>query len=276
MPLLEVKDLWVKVENKEILRGLNLRVEPGEIHALMGPNGSGKSTLAFVLAGHPKYTITQGSIFLDGQDLLALKPHERAKLGVFLAFQYPVAVSGVTVSTLLRTALKAMGREEELKNFRRAAKEQMTALKIEEQFMSRSVNEGFSGGEKKRLEMLQMAILKPKLAVLDETDSGLDIDALKTVASGIERYAQNPKVGTVLITHYQRMLNFLKPHHVHIMAQGRILASGGWELIERLEKEGYEPFLTAGAAAGINEPKALVDPPAGRASPGALPRGVKA
>lgn len=244
MPLLEVDNLWVKVENKEILRGFNLRVEPGEVHALMGPNGSGKSTLAFVLAGHPKYTVTQGRILLDGQDVLTLKPYERARAGIFLAFQYPVAVSGVTVATLMRTALKAMGREEELKNFRRAVKEQMTALKIDDQFMTRSVNEGFSGGEKKRLEMLQMAILKPKLAILDETDSGLDIDALKTVAAGIERYAQNPKVGTVLITHYQRMLNFIKPHEVHIMAQGRILACGGWELIERLEREGYEPFLT--------------------------------
>ncbi|MEK7287071.1 MAG: Fe-S cluster assembly ATPase SufC [Elusimicrobiota bacterium] len=248
MPLLEIRDLWVKVENKEILRGLNLVVNAGESHALMGPNGSGKSTLAFVLAGHPKYTVTKGQIFLDGMDLLAIKPHERARLGVFLAFQYPVAIAGVTVSTLLRNALKAMGREEELKNFRRAVKERLADLKIDESFMSRSVNEGFSGGEKKRLEMLQLAVLKPRLAILDETDSGLDIDALKTVAADIDRYVKNSSVGVILITHYQRLLNFIRPYRIHILVEGRLAASGGWEIVERLEKEGYEPFAASGAS----------------------------
>ncbi len=243
MSLLEIRDLHVSVEGKEILKGLTLTVNPGEIHALMGPNGSGKSTLAFVLMGHPKYKVTQGTVLFEGEDILALKPNERAKRGVFLAFQYPTAVSGVSVANLLRNALKALGREEDIKNFRKIVKAKLVELKIDESFMSRYINDGFSGGEKKRLEVLQLSILKPKLALLDETDSGLDIDALKTVAEGINRYTQNPGVGVVLITHYQRVLNFIKPHAVHIISEGRVVLSGGWDIIERLEKDGYEPFL---------------------------------
>jgi len=243
MSLLEIRDLHVSVEGKEILKGLTLTVNPGEIHALMGPNGSGKSTLAFVLMGHPKYKVTQGTVLFEGEDILALKPNERAKRGVFLAFQYPTAVSGVSVANLLRNALKALGREEDIKSFRKIVKAKLMELKIDESFMSRYINDGFSGGEKKRLEVLQLSILKPKLALLDETDSGLDIDALKTVAEGINRYTQNPGVGVVLITHYQRVLNFIKPHAVHIISEGRVVLSGGWDIIERLEKDGYEPFL---------------------------------
>lgn len=249
MPLLEVKDLWVEVDGKQILKGMNLTVEPGETHALMGPNGSGKSTLAFVLAGHPKYKVTRGSIGFEGKNLLAQAPEDRATNGIFLAFQYPVAVPGVTVANFLRHALKAQGRESELKEFRKNVKAALAELKMDEGFMSRYVNDGFSGGEKKRLEMLQMAIFNPKLALLDETDSGLDIDALKTVAEGIQKFAENSQKATILITHYQRMLEFVKPTQVHVMAAGRMLASGGWEIVERLEHDGYEPFLKAAEAA---------------------------
>lgn len=250
MSLLEVKNLRVEVEGKEILKGMNLTVNTGEIHALMGPNGSGKSTLAFVVAGHPKYKVISGTVHLEGKDIAQMPPEERAAKGVFLAFQYPVAVPGVTVANFLRHALKAQGREAELKDFRKNAKAAMTELKVDEAFMSRYVNEGFSGGEKKRLEMLQMLMLNPKLTLLDETDSGLDIDALKTVATGINRFAQNPSKATILITHYQRMLEFVRPTHVHIMADGHMLSSGGWELVEQLEKDGYEPFIKA-AAGGV-------------------------
>ncbi|MEK6543906.1 MAG: Fe-S cluster assembly ATPase SufC [Elusimicrobiota bacterium] len=243
MPLLEIKDLCVNIEGKEILKGLDLCVDAGQIHAIMGPNGSGKSTLAFVIAGHPKYQVTKGSITLDGQDVLAMHASKRARAGIFLAFQYPTAIPGVTVANFLRHALKAQGREVELKDFRKRVKEQLQSLKIEESFMSRYVNDGFSGGEKKRLEILQLAILRPKIAVLDETDSGLDIDALKIVAAGINAFAQDKSTGTILITHYQRLLDFVKPQAVHILAYGSMVASGGWEIVERLEKDGYEPFL---------------------------------
>ncbi|MBI2070524.1 MAG: Fe-S cluster assembly ATPase SufC [Elusimicrobia bacterium] len=242
MTLLEVKDLWVNVDGKEILKGLNLTVEEGQIHALMGPNGSGKSTLAFVVAGHPKYTVTRGRIIFKGEDLLNLKPNERAAKGVFLAFQYPVAVPGVTVANFLRHSLKALGREAELKDFRKIVKTRLADLKIEEAFMSRAVNDGFSGGEKKRLEVLQLSILKPRLALLDETDSGLDIDALKVVAGGIEQFARAPGVGMIMITHYQRLLDFVRPHFVHVLVDGAVAASGGPDLVETLEREGYEKF----------------------------------
>ncbi|MBI4063983.1 MAG: Fe-S cluster assembly ATPase SufC [Elusimicrobia bacterium] len=245
MDLLEINNLWVNThDNKEILKGLNFKVNKGEVHALMGPNGSGKSTLAFAVAGHPKYTVTKGEVLLNGENILNLKPHQRASKGVFLAFQYPVAIPGVTVSNFLRHALKALGRESELKDFRKTVKAKLAELKIDESFMSRNINEGFSGGEKKRLEVLQLAILKPKLALMDETDSGLDIDALKIVASGIERFAQESEAGVVLITHYQRLLNFVKPRFVHILAEGKIVASGDTRLVEQLEREGYEKFVT--------------------------------
>lgn len=246
MPLLEVNNLHVSVDGKAILKGLNLSIGSGEIHALMGPNGSGKSTLAYVLMGHPKYRVTEGRVAIDGKDILALKPSERAALGVFLAFQYPTAVTGVTVANMLRHSLKALGREEEIRDFRKTVKLKLAELKIDESFMSRYVNDGFSGGEKKRLEVLQLAILKPKLALLDETDSGLDIDALKTVADGITKYAQNSDAGFIVITHYQRILNFVRPHHVHILADGRLVSSGGWEIVERLEREGYESYVKNG------------------------------
>ena len=238
--LLEIKDLHVCVEGKPILKGVSLRIGWGEIHALMGPNGSGKSTLSHVLLGHPKYEVRSGSILFQGEDVASLKTNERAKRGFFLAFQYPVAIPGVTVANFLRTAVKSLqGGGVSLKDFRKNLREKMGFLKMEDSFASRHVNDGFSGGEKKRLEILQMAMLSPKMAILDETDSGLDIDALKIVAEGIQHLA-GPRIGILLITHYQRILNYVRPQFVHVLMDGKIVRSGGPELAKELESKGYE------------------------------------
>lgn len=244
-PLLDVRDLHVSVEGKEILKGLTLRVNAGEVHAIMGPNGSGKSTLSFCLMGHPKYTITGGTIRYRGTDLHKLPVNERAAAGIFLAFQYPTAIPGVTIANFLRAALRGVrGADVPVKEFRQTVKTQLKTLGIPDAFMNRYVNDGFSGGEKKRLEILQMAVLNPALALLDETDSGLDIDALKTVASGINAL-RSPERGIVLITHYQRLLNYIKPDVVHVMIDGRIARSGGAELALELESKGYEGYRPA-------------------------------
>lgn len=239
-PLLQIEGLCVAVEGKEILKGVDLSLFPGQVHALMGPNGSGKSTLAYAIMGHPKYRVTAGRILLKGEDITSATPDERARKGLFLAFQYPVAVPGVTLFNLLRTAGKAIrGQDLPVVPFRRRIREQATLLKIDESFLQRYVNEGFSGGEKKRAEILQLTVLQPLVAVLDETDSGLDIDALKVVADGINAFA-SPANAILLITHYQRILRYVHPHLVHILVDGRIVRSGGPDLAEVLEARGYE------------------------------------
>jgi Fe-S cluster assembly ATP-binding protein len=244
-PLLQVEDLHVSVEGKEILKGLTLAVNAGQVHAIMGPNGSGKSTLSFCLMGHPKYTVTSGRILYKGTDIAELSPDERAKQGMFLAFQYPTAIPGVTIANFLRAAMRGVrGADVPVKDFRQTVKTQLKSLGIPDAFMNRYVNDGFSGGEKKRLEILQMAVLNPSLAVLDETDSGLDIDALKTVASGINTL-RGPERGILLITHYQRLLNYITPDAVHVMVDGRVAKSGGPELALELEAQGYKGFRPA-------------------------------
>ncbi|MBI4057372.1 MAG: Fe-S cluster assembly ATPase SufC [Elusimicrobia bacterium] len=241
--LLEIENLHVEVEGKPILKGVSLAIQQGEVHALMGPNGSGKSTLSNVLLGHPKYKVTQGQVLYQGEDITHLKPNERARRGLFLGFQYPVAIPGVTVANFLRTAAKAiLGSEQAIKTFRKTLKEKMVLLNMEESFATRYVNDGFSGGEKKRLEILQMAVLQPKMAILDETDSGLDIDALKVVAEGINHLAGSEN-GILLITHYQRILNYIKPHYVHVLIGGKVVRSGGPELAHELESKGYESMF---------------------------------
>ena len=241
--LLEVKGLHVSVGEKEILKGVDLTVRRGEIHALMGPNGSGKSTLSNAIMGHPNYTITAGKVLFKGQDITEMPTDEKARLGVFLAFQYPVAIPGVTVTNFLRAITKAKrGEESPAREFRAEMAEAMKQLSMDPAFAKRYVNDGFSGGEKKRCEMLQMALLKPELAILDETDSGLDIDALKVVCEGINRIA-NPQMSMLIITHYQRMLNYVKPHFVHVFVAGRVVESGGSELVSVLESEGYDRFI---------------------------------
>ena len=241
-PLLVIDNLHVAVEDKPILKGLSLTVSAGEVHALMGPNGSGKSTLSFCLMGHPKYMVTEGRILYQGEDLAALSPDKRAQRGIFLAFQYPTAIPGVTIANFLRAAIRgARGADVPVKEFRQMVKTQLKTLGIPDAFMNRYVNDGFSGGEKKRLEILQMAVLNPALAVLDETDSGLDIDALKTVAAGINAL-RVPQRGILLITHYQRLLNYVKPDQVHVLVDGRLARSGGPELALELEAKGYEGF----------------------------------
>jgi Fe-S cluster assembly ATP-binding protein len=254
MATLEIRDLHVSVESddapKEILTGVDLTVRQGETHAIMGPNGSGKSTLAYSVAGHPKYTVTQGSVTLDGEDVLSMSVDERARAGMFLAMQYPVEVPGVSVSNFLRSAKTAVdGEAPKLRTWVKDVKEAMGNLSIDPAFAERNVNEGFSGGEKKRHEILQLELLKPKIAVLDETDSGLDIDALKVVSAGVNRVRESGDVGTLLITHYTRILRYITPDFVHVFADGRIVAEGGPELAERLEAEGYEQFTKAGASA---------------------------
>ncbi|MCS7251652.1 MAG: Fe-S cluster assembly ATPase SufC [Thermoflexus sp.] len=241
-----IQDLHVRVEGKPVLRGVDLTVRKGEIHALMGPNGSGKTTLAYVLMGHPAYSVDQGEVLWKGQNILELPPDERAHLGLFLAFQYPVAVPGVTVANFLRAALnerrKRLNPEDKgipIPEFRKLLREKLALLGLEDSFAARYVNDGFSGGEKKRLEILQMAVLQPEMAILDETDSGLDIDGVRTVAEGINRIF-NPNMGILLITHYQRILNYIKPHFVHVMYNGRVVASGGPDLALELEEKGYE------------------------------------
>jgi len=247
-PILKIENLQAKVAEEDlgILKGVNLELGPGEIHAIMGPNGSGKSTLAKVLAGHPGYEPTAGSITFDGGNLLELEPDERARAGVFLAFQYPVEIPGVSIANFLRTAVQsrlAEGEELDIFDFSDMLTERMEMLEMDVSFAERHVNEGFSGGEKKRNEILQMAVLKPKLAVMDETDSGLDIDALKIVASGVNKLAEeDPSMSILLITHYQRLLNYIKPDVVHVMVDGRIVRSGGPEVAIALEEEGYSIY----------------------------------
>jgi Fe-S cluster assembly ATP-binding protein len=243
---LEIKNLHVSIEDKEILKGLSLTVNAGEIHAIMGPNGTGKSTLAYTLLGHPNYTVTEGEITFKGKNVLELEPDERSRLGMFLAFQYPVAIPGVTVANFLRTAINSRRRAENpedkgvpIPEFRKLLKEKMDMLRMDHSFAGRYLNDGFSGGEKKRAEILQMATLKPEIAILDETDSGLDIDALRIVAEGVNALS-GPGLGVLVITHYQRLLNYIKPHFVHIMLDGRIVESGGPDLALHLEEQGYD------------------------------------
>ncbi len=246
MSELVVKNLHVSIEGKEILKGLDLTVKQGEIHAIMGPNGTGKSTLAYTLMGHPSYTVTEGEVWFKDQDLLELKADVRSRMGLFLAFQYPVSIPGVTVANFLRTALNA--RRQAVKpgekgipipEFRRMLKEKMELLKMDSNVAGRYLNDGFSGGEKKRAEILQMAMLKPEIAILDETDSGLDIDALRIVSEGVNALS-GPDLGVLVITHYQRLLNYIKPQFVHIMLGGRIVESGGPDLALHLEEQGYD------------------------------------
>jgi Fe-S cluster assembly ATP-binding protein len=245
---LVIDDLHVKVEDKEILHGVDLVVEQGKVHALMGPNGSGKSTLAYALAGHPRYRVTGGRVTYRGEDVLALPPDERARLGIFLAMQYPVEVPGVSVTNFLRTALNAVRDEEvPVREFARELREQMKLLDMDPKFAERSLNEGFSGGEKKRHEILQMALLRPALAILDETDSGLDIDALKVVSEGVNRM-RGPDLGVLLITHYTRILRYITPDVVHVMLDGLLAKSGGRELADELEEHGYERLRSSSVA----------------------------
>ena len=242
MKELSIENLRVEIAEQEILRDFSLSVPRGEVHAIMGPNGSGKSTLAKVLAGHPDYKVVSGKASMDGDDLLALPPDERARRGLFLAFQYPSEIPGVTIANFLRAAVQARlpdGEELEATDYYARLYEKMDLLEIDRSFTSRSVNEGFSGGEKKRTEILQLAMLEPKYAVLDETDSGLDIDALKIVANGVNSL-RGPNLGVLLITHYQRLLDYIVPDHVHVMVQGRIVRSGGKELALELEEKGYD------------------------------------
>ncbi|MEV0353746.1 Fe-S cluster assembly ATPase SufC [Nonomuraea sp. NPDC050680] len=246
MSTLEIRDLKVAVEDKEILRGVNLTVQSGKTHAIMGPNGSGKSTLAYAIAGHPKYTITSGEVLLDGVDLLELTVDERARAGLFLAMQYPVEVPGVSVSNFLRTAVTSVrGEAPKLRQFAKDLKTGMDALSIDAEFAQRNLNEGFSGGEKKRHEILQLELLQPKIAVLDETDSGLDVDALRVVSEGINRFRASGDTGILLITHYTRILRYVKPDFVHVFAGGKIVEEGGPELADKLEAEGYEQYTKA-------------------------------
>jgi Fe-S cluster assembly ATP-binding protein len=245
---LDIRGLHATVEDKEILKGIDLRVQQGQVHALMGPNGSGKSTLAYTLMGHPKYRVTSGQVTFDGQDLLSLTADARARLGLFLCFQYPTAIPGVTTVNFLRAALRAQGKEMPAREFLNRLSSEMAALRIDESFRQRYINEGFSGGEKKRSEILQLAILRPRLAILDETDSGLDVDALRTVAEGVTRLA-GPDMGVLVITHYPRILEYLQPDVVHVLHDGRVVTSGGAELAQRIERDGYEPILGAAAAA---------------------------
>lgn len=246
MSELVIKDLHVSIDGKEILKGVNLTVKQGEVHALMGPNGTGKSTLSYAILGHPHYEVTQGEVYFKGQNILEMKTDERSRLGLFLAFQYPVAIPGVSVANFLRSAVNSRRRVENpedkgipIPEFRKLLKERMELLKMDSAFAGRYLNDGFSGGEKKRAEILQMAALKPEIAILDETDSGLDIDALRIVSEGVNAL-RGPELGVLVITHYQRILNYIKPDHVHIMMDGRIVESGAAELALRLEEHGYD------------------------------------
>jgi Fe-S cluster assembly ATP-binding protein len=255
--LLKLENLHVSLEDgTEIVKGVDLEVDTNEVHAIMGPNGSGKSTLAYALMGHPAYEITEGRLLFDGEDVTELAADERAQRGLFLAFQYPHAIPGVTVTSFLRSAINAVRKARNdgaddpiaIPEFRKELLGQMDRLKVSRELASRYLNDGFSGGEKKRVEILQMAMLKPRIAVLDETDSGLDIDALRVVASGVNELV-GPEMGALVITHYQRILNYVKPDHVHVFVDGRIVESGGAELAEKLESDGYDPFIPAKAEA---------------------------
>ncbi len=244
--VLEIRNLHVSVDGKPILKGVNLTVKQGEVHALMGRNGSGKSTLAYAIMGHPMYTVDEGQILFDGQDVLEMEPDQRSRAGLFLAFQYPVAIPGVTLANFLRASLNARRKDINpedkgmpIPEFRKLLISKMNDLKIDHSFAGRYLNEGFSGGEKKRAEILQMATLEPKIAILDETDSGLDIDALRVVADGVNRLV-GPKLGVLVITHYEQFLNYIKPQFVHVMYQGRVVEEGGFELAEKIQKQGYD------------------------------------
>jgi Fe-S cluster assembly ATP-binding protein len=248
MPDLEIQNLHAAIDGSEILRGIDLEMSRGQIHAIMGPNGSGKSTLANVLMGHPAYEVTDGQVTFEGADVLELEPDERSRLGLFLAFQYPSAIPGVTVANFLRMAVNAHRRSPEgdenpirIPEFRKLLQENMEMLKIDRSMSSRYLNDGFSGGEKKRMEMLQMAVLQPCLAILDETDSGLDIDALRVVSDGVNRLA-GPELGVLVITHYSRLLRYIKPDIIHVLVNGRIVRTGGPELADELERDGYAPY----------------------------------
>ncbi|MFC4784937.1 Fe-S cluster assembly ATPase SufC [Nocardioides sp. MAHUQ-72] len=248
MSTLEIKDLHVSVDTedgaKEILKGVTLTIKDGETHAIMGPNGSGKSTLAYSIAGHPKYTVTGGTVTLDGEDVLAMSVDERARAGLFLAMQYPVEVPGVSVANFLRTAKTAIdGEAPKLRTWVKDVNSALERLDLDSTFSQRSVNEGFSGGEKKRHEIAQLELLDPKVAVLDETDSGLDIDALKIVSEGVNRFRAQEGKGVLLITHYTRILRYIQPDHVHVFVNGKVAASGGSELAEQLEAEGYDKYV---------------------------------
>ena len=252
MSVLEIRDLHVSVETEAgatpILNGVNLTMRTGETHAIMGPNGSGKSTLAYTIAGHPKYTVTGGTITFDGEDVLEMSVDERARAGLFLAMQYPVEIPGVTVTNFLRTAKTALdGEAPSIRSWTKDVKSAMTNLRMDPKFAQRNVNEGFSGGEKKRHEILQLEVLKPKFAVLDETDSGLDVDALKIVSEGVNRAKEATGLGVLLITHYTRILRYIRPDYVHVVVAGKIVEEGGPELADRLEEEGYDRFLDPSA-----------------------------
>lgn len=252
MSVLEIRDLHVTVDTEAgttpILNGINLTMSTGETHAIMGPNGSGKSTLAYTIAGHPKYTVTSGTITFDGDDVLAMSVDERARAGLFLAMQYPVEIPGVTVTNFLRTAKTALdGEAPSIRHWTKDVKQAMTNLRMDPKFAQRNVNEGFSGGEKKRHEILQLEVLKPKFAVLDETDSGLDVDALKIVSEGVNRAKEATGLGVLLITHYTRILRYIRPDFVHVVVAGKIVEEGGPELADRLEEEGYDRFLDPSA-----------------------------
>ncbi|VXB94347.1 Fe-S cluster assembly ATPase SufC [Aeromicrobium sp. 9AM] len=254
MSTLEIKDLHVSVKteegDKEILKGVDLTVKSGEVHAIMGPNGSGKSTLAYSIAGHPKYDVTSGSVTLDGVDILSMTVDQRARAGLFLAMQYPVEVPGVSVANFLRTAKTAIdGEAPKLRTWVKDVNEALERVTLDKEFAQRSVNEGFSGGEKKRHEIAQLELLNPKFAVLDETDSGLDIDALRVVSDGVNRYSTQGDRGVLLITHYTRILQYIKPDYVHVFVAGRLAESGGRELADQLEAEGYDKYVKAAAQA---------------------------
>ena len=251
-PILRLRDAAFGYDGRAVVSGVSLEVNPGEIIAVLGPNGSGKSTLAYSIAGHPKYTITSGTVTLDGEDVLAMDVDERARAGVFLAMQYPVEVPGVTVSNFLRTAKTALdGQAPSLRTWTKDVKGAFEALQIDPAFMNRNVNEGFSGGEKKRHEILQMELLKPKMAILDETDSGLDVDALRIVSEGVNRAKAETNCGVLLITHYTRILRYIKPDHVHVFVNGRVAEEGGPELADRLEAEGYDRYVNAAVGSEV-------------------------
>ena len=261
MSVLEIRDLHVTVETEEgttpILNGITLTMNTGETHAIMGPNGSGKSPLAYTIAGHPKYTVTSGSITFDGEDVLAMSVDERARAGLFLAMQYPVEIPGVTVTNFLRTAKTALdGEAPSIRSWTKDVKAAMGNLRMDPKFAQRNVNEGFSGGEKKRHEILQLEVLKPKFAVLDETDSGLDVDALKIVSEGVNRAKESTGLGVLLITHYTRILRYIRPDFVHVVVAGKIVEEGGPELADRLEDEGYDRYLPAGEEESAEAPVA--------------------
>ncbi len=254
MATLEIKDLHVSVNTeegeKEILKGVDLTVKSGEVHAIMGPNGSGKSTLAYSIAGHPKYTVTKGTVTLDGVDILSMKVDERARAGLFLAMQYPVEVPGVSVANFLRTAKTAIdGEAPKLRTWIKDVNEALERVTLDKEFAQRNVNEGFSGGEKKRHEIAQLELLNPKFAVLDETDSGLDIDALRVVSDGVNRYSSQGDRGVLLITHYTRILQYIKPDYVHVFVAGKVAEQGGRELADQLEANGYDKYVKAAASA---------------------------